>query len=179
MMVKPKVIFGLCHEISCTVITRNTESNCTCRIILHFTRTTDTMLDLMSEKHVEDYWNVDGDRELSDTWTGFTRFTVLSEKPPDGYTWSRKRLTRRQTTSRPDKLSTKMWKHVSDASKRKEKQKWAFDKPKLDNARRLRGFYFIDLEDEEFKDIMRNARRKLEISMPAAMLCKTLFIVSK
>ena len=24
----------------------------------------------MSEKHVEDYWNVDGDRELSDAWTG-------------------------------------------------------------------------------------------------------------
>ena len=21
-------------------------------------------------------------------WTGFTRFTILNEKPPDGYTWS-------------------------------------------------------------------------------------------
>ena len=28
------------------------------------------------------------DRELSDSWTGFTRFIVLNEKPPDGYTWS-------------------------------------------------------------------------------------------
>ena len=27
-------------------------------------------------------------RELSDTWTGFTRFTILKEKPPDGHTWS-------------------------------------------------------------------------------------------
>ena len=35
--------------------------------------TTDTTLDVMSEKHVEDYWNVDGDRELSDTWTSFTK----------------------------------------------------------------------------------------------------------
>ena len=53
------------------------------------TRNTYTSLDVMSEKSIDDYWNVDGDRELSDTWTGFTRFTFLSEKPPDGYTWSR------------------------------------------------------------------------------------------
>ena len=45
--------------------------------------------------------------------------------------------------------------------------------PKLDNARRLRGVYFIDLDDEEFEDIVKNARRKLEIPMPAAMPCKT------
>ena len=31
----------------------------------------------MLEKRIDDYWNVDGDRELSDTWTGFTRFTIL------------------------------------------------------------------------------------------------------
>ena len=62
---------------------------------------------------------------------------------------------------------------MSDASIRKEKQKWAIEKPKLDNARRLRGIYFIDLDDEEFKDIMKNARRKLEVPMPAAMPCKT------
>ena len=47
------------------------------------TRTSDTTLDVMLE-NIDDYWNVDGDRELSDTWTGFTRFTMLSEKPPDG-----------------------------------------------------------------------------------------------
>ena len=26
-------------------------------------------------ENVDDYWNVDGDRELSNTWTGFTIFT--------------------------------------------------------------------------------------------------------
>ena len=99
------------------------------------TRNTQTSLDVMLEKHIEDYWNVDGDRELSDTWTAITRFTTLSEKPPDGYTWFGERLTRKQTTSRPDTLWPGMWKHTSDASKRKEKQKWAIEKPKLDNAR--------------------------------------------
>ena len=65
-----------------------------------------------------------------------------------------------------------MWKHKSDASKRKEKQKWAIEKPKLNNARRLRGIFFIEPDDEEFKDIMKNARRKLEIPLPAAMPCR-------
>ena len=46
--------------------------------------------------------------------------------------------------------------------KRKEKQKRAIEKPKIDNARRLRGIYFIDLGDEEFKDIMKNALVKLQ-----------------
>ena len=44
---------------------------------------------------------------------------------------------------------------------------------KLDNARKARGIYFIDSEDEEFKLTMKNARGKLEIPMPAAMPCKT------
>ena len=52
------------------------------------TRTTDTTLDVMSEKNTDDCWNVDGDRDLSVAWTGSTRFIVLNEKPPDGYTWS-------------------------------------------------------------------------------------------
>ena len=32
--------------------------------------------------------------------------------------------------------------------------------------------FFIEPDDEEFKDIMKNARRKLEIPMPAAMPCR-------
>ena len=62
---------------------------------------------------------------------------------------------------------------MSDAAKSKVKQKWAIEKPKLDNARHLRGIFFIELDDEECKHTMINARRKLEIPMPAAMPCKT------
>ena len=61
---------------------------------------------------------------------------------------------------------------MSDASKKRAKQRWAIEKPKLDNARRLRGFFCIDPDDEEFERIMKNARRKLEIPMPAAMPCR-------
>ena len=62
---------------------------------------------------------------------------------------------------------------MSDASKRKAKQMWAIQKPKLDNARLIRGIFFIEPDDEEFKHTMKNAHRKLEIPMPAAMPCKT------
>ena len=62
---------------------------------------------------------------------------------------------------------------MSEASKRKEKQQRAIEKPKLDNARKLRGVYFIDPADQEFKENIENARRKLEVPMPAPMPCKT------
>ena len=43
------------------------------------TRTTHTNLDVKQENRVDDYWNIDGSRDLSDPWTGFTQFTLLEE----------------------------------------------------------------------------------------------------
>ena len=37
-----------------------------------------------------------------------------------------------------------MWKHLSDAAKKKAKQRWAVEKPKLENARQLRGILLIE-----------------------------------
>ena len=45
--------------------------------------------------------------------------------------------------------------------------------PKLDNARILRGICFIDPEDKEFKETIKNAHKKLETPMAPAMPCKT------
>ena len=49
-------------------------------------------------------------------------------------------------------------------AKLKEKQKWSEEKLQLENARKLRGIYFIDPEDTEFKETIKNARKKLETS---------------
>ena len=57
-------------------------------------------------------------------------------------------------------------------AKLKEKQKWSHAKLHLDNARKLRGIYFIDPEDKEFKETIKNARKKLETSLAPAMPCK-------
>ena len=111
---------------------------------IDITRTTHTSLEVLLEKHLEDYWNVDGEKEWSDAWTGFTKFILLNERPLDGYTWSGERPTRKQTTSRPDNVWPDMCKHRSDSSKRKAKQKWIIEKPKVDNARRLPGIFFIE-----------------------------------
>ena len=132
------------------------------------TRTTHTSLDVLLEQNIDDCWNVDGDRGLSDTWTGFTRFFFLNGRPPDGYTWSGERLTRKQTTSRPDNVWPDMWKHMCDASKRKEKQ----SKSGLSrNQSSIMPDNYVMMK--KLKHEMENGRRKLEIPMPAAMPCKT------
>ena len=136
-------------------------------------RTTKTNLDVKQERRIDEYWNIDGSRDLSDSWTGFTQFTLLEEKPPDGFLWSKERLTRRQLTSRPDHLWPELWINMGRNAKLKEKHEWSDEKLKLDNARRLRGIYFIDPEDKEFKETIKNARKKLETPMAPAMPCKT------
>ena len=85
------------------------------------TRTSHTSLDVLLKTQNDDYWNVDVETELSDAWTGFTRFVLLSERPLEGYTWSGERLTRKQTTSRPDNVWLDMWQHMSDAAKKQSK----------------------------------------------------------
>ena len=40
-------------------------------------RTTRANLDVKQERRIEDYWNIDGSRDLSDPWTGFTQFVLL------------------------------------------------------------------------------------------------------
>ena len=135
--------------------------------------TTHTNLDVKQEKRIDDYWNIDGSRDLSDPWTGFTQFTLLDEKAPDGYMWSGRGIfTRKQLTSRTDHLWPELWKSMGKHAKLKEKQKWSEEKIHLENARKLRGIYFIDPEDTEIKENIKNARKKLETSVAPAMACK-------
>ena len=102
----------------------------------------------------------------------FTQFTLLEEKAPNGYMWSGGRLTRKQQTSRPDHLWPELWKSMGKHAKLKEKKKWSDEKLHLENARKLRGIYFIDPEDTEFKETIKNARKKLETPVAPAMPCK-------
>ena len=95
-----------------------------------------------------------------------------TKKAPDGKTWSGWRLTRKQLTSRPDHLWPELWKSMGKHAKLKGKQKWSEEKLHLENARKLRGIYFIDPEDTEFKETIKNAREKLETSVAPAMHCK-------
>ena len=70
------------------------------------TRSSHANLDVVQEKHTNDYWNVDVDRTFSVSWT---KFTLLNEKPPPGFLWPGGRLTKIQATTRPDFLLPQMW----------------------------------------------------------------------
>ena len=133
------------------------------------TRNTFSSLDVMLEKNIDDYWNVDGDRDLSDTWTGFT---VLKEKPPDGSSWSGERLTRNEKTSRPDNVqicgSVRLMQRNGKRSKSGLSRNQNSTMP--DNLEEYSSF---EPNDEEFKLTIKAARRKLEGPMPAGMPCKT------
>ena len=106
-------------------------------------RTTHANLDVKQDlmycwrKNIEAYWNVDGERELSDAWTGFTRFVLLEERPPEGYTWSGRRLTRKQTTSRPDDVWPDMWKLMSDTAKKEGKTKMCYRETKARQCQKM------------------------------------------
>ena len=52
-------------------------------------------------------------------------------------------------------LWPELWKSMGKNAKLKEKQRWAEEKIHLDNARKLRGIYFIDPEDKEFKETIK------------------------
>ena len=86
--------------------------------------------------------------KFPDSWTVFTKFTMLNEKTPEGNMWSGKRLAIMQATTRPDLSRPEKRFGVSKAAERKEKQQWAIDKTKLGIARKLRSICFIELDDE-------------------------------
>ena len=122
------------------------------------TKSTHTDLDVLQEKRIDHYWNLDSSKHLSDSWRDFKKFTLLKEKPPERKMWSRMRLTKIQTTTRPDHVWPEIWTKIGKATQNREEQEWAKEKPKLDNARRLRRIYFIAPDDREYSDILKKRR---------------------
>ena len=104
--------------------------------------------------------------ERCSPWSAPQHRTVRAGRSPKNTS-----VTRKQLTSRPDHLWPELWKSMVKNAKLKEKQKWSEEKIHLENARRLRGIYFIDPEDKEFKETIKNARKKLETSVAPAMPC--------
>ena len=114
-------------------------------------RTTHTNLEVKQERRIDDYWNIDGSINLSDSWTGFTHFILLEEKPPEGFLWSGEGLTRKQQTSRPDHLWPELWTKLGRNAQLKERQKWSHEKPKLDNVRNYEEFISLTLRTRNSK----------------------------
>ena len=76
--------------------------------------------------------------------------------------WSRGRLTKIQATTRPDHVWPEVRTKIGEAAKNREKQEWKNEKTKLDNARKDEGIYSVDPDDQDYKEVLKNARRRLE-----------------
>ena len=77
-----------------------------------------------------------------------------------------------QTTTRPEYVWPEVRTKIGKAAQNREKQEWEKEKPKLGNARKLRGIYFSDPDDKEYSEFIKkkkNARRKLGRPMAQAM----------
>ena len=99
----------------------------------------------------------------------------VERKPPEGYVWSRRDW---QKFKEPPDLTMCGLKYGLKLEKplTRERTRMVNEKPKLDNARRLKGICFIDPEGGEFKETIKNATRKLEVHVDAAFQV-TSFIV--
>ena len=132
-------------------------------------RATFTNLDVLQESGIDDYWNVDVDRSLSDSWTGVT---LLRDKPPKGYVWSVERLTKIQATTRPDYLWSEIWSKKGKSRSEESKARMGRRESRARKCSKNESIYFTDPEDGEYKEWIKNTRKKSEVPMEAAMLCK-------
>ena len=77
-----------------------------------------------TKKRIYDYWDVDENRNLSDSWTSFTRFALLNKTPMKRYNQPGRKLTRIQTTSRPDHIWPDALTRIGKADLRRNKNDW-------------------------------------------------------
>ena len=96
MIRKLEMISDLLQEISFIVISWNLESNSTWREKKHFLYSAEVYGRLQKHSYIiwcnigeniYDYSNVDGERELSDAWSDFSRLVWLNKRSSDGCAW--------------------------------------------------------------------------------------------
>ena len=114
------------------------------------TRATYTNLYVLQEKRIDDYWNVEANQSLSDSWKGFTKFTLLKEKPPKKDMWSGRRLTKIQATARPENVWPVVWTKIGKAAQTREKARKGKREAQTRQCSKVESHLFIDPEDGQF-----------------------------
>ena len=137
------------------------------------TRSNHTDLDALQGKRIDDYWNVDSKRSLSDSWKGFTKFALLRKQTSQrilcgpGRDWQKFNRLPDQIMY-GQKYGRKLVKPLR-IEKKKNGQKRSQSSTMLGD---WEGFTLIDPDDEEYKETFKYSRRKLERLMAPAMLWK-------
>ena len=77
------------------------------------TKSTHTDLDVMQEKRIDDYWNVDSSRNLSDSWKGFHEVHIIERKTSHGISVGREEIDKSsndyRTRSRVSRSNDENW----------------------------------------------------------------------
>ena len=135
------------------------------------TRTTNTSLDVLLEKQIEDYWNVDGEK-----------FQRQGQDSQDSLKWAKGHLTdihspggdlRGNKQPQYHTLYGQMCRNLCLMQRKRKHNKDGLSRNRssIRPEERLRSIFVIE-PDEEFKRTMKVARRELEIPMPAAEALK-------
>ena len=171
MMRKLKNTSGLLQEISFIAITWNSESNCTCREKNHFLFRWNTST--LPERHIYIYiiecivGENTGDcmdrlrmihfNDWKAIWRIYMVWEETNEETNNLKTWQCMAWY----------VEAYVW-----CSEKESKAKVGYRETKVRECQTIEGIYSFEPDDEEFKPIMKNARWKLEVPMPAAMRCK-------
>ena len=131
-------------------------------------RITETDLDDLVERRIDDIWCASCDiKKLSAPWVGKTIFSLLRPAPPPGHKWISGRLTRLQSTTRPENLWPEAWRSMSQSQKRKAIEEWELESRRLDAARKDRGVLDIPpSEVDDYNRIMAEARGNFPFRKP-------------
>ena len=91
------------------------------------TRTTNTKSGRVARKRIDDYWNVDVNRSLSDSWMDRIHEVHFTERrtSPRIYVLRESQLTPIQATTRPDFCGQKFGLACQRQLRKREKQEWA------------------------------------------------------
>ena len=86
---------------------------------------------MFCENSINDIWTEAKGVNLSEEWSGTTRFWILRTRLPEGYKWVDGRPTKIQNTTRPDRIWPEAWTQLPKEQKRTFFAEWAEENSKL------------------------------------------------
>ena len=132
-------------------------------------RHTQTSVNNISEHTDSDIWTAANGVNISEKWTGTTRFQILRTRLPEGLRRVNGRPTKIQKTTRPDSIWPEAWTRLSQNQRDKRNGRMGTRRCQTASStpqrRNLRGI------DRDYFKVIADARLKLEKDTALALPC--------
>ena len=125
-------------------------------------RQTQTSINNVPANIINDIWTEAKGVNLSEVWTGTTRFQILRTRLLREYKWVTGRHTKIQKTTRPESFGLEAWTKLRQETSGNHIAEWAEESAKLHAARRNRGIYEVSTDDKDYFNVIVNASLQLE-----------------